>query len=96
MKNPTVYILTNKMNGTLYIGVTSNLIKRIYDHKNHVIEGFTKRYNCILLVYYEEHHETMEAAITREKKLKGGSRWTKIRLIESNNPPWNDLYDSLL
>ena len=93
MKNPAVYIVTNKINGTLYIGVTSDLIKRVYEHKHHLIDGFTKKYNCSLLVYYEVH-ATMEAAIMREKQLKNFSRATKIKIIENYNPVWKDLYES--
>jgi putative endonuclease len=95
MKKPAVYILANKKNGTLYIGITSNLIKRIYEHKNHVIEGFTTRYNCTRLVFYEVH-DTLEGAIMREKQIKAGSRNKKLKLIESMNLEWNDLYESIL
>lgn len=90
-KAPAIYILANKQNGTLYTGVTSNLPKRIYKHKNDLIEGFTSKYQCHLLAYYEMH-ETMEAAIEREKQIKGGSRKKKLALIENQNPEWNDLY----
>jgi putative endonuclease len=89
-----VYILTNKQNGTLYVGVTSNLKKRIFEHKNNLIEGFIKRYNIHDLVYYEIG-ESMEGAIEREKQIRGGSRDKKIKLIESINPEWNDLYFEL-
>ena len=95
MKNPTVYILASKKNGTLYIGVTSDPVKRIHEHKNRVIDGFTKRYNCTLLVYYEQH-ATMESAIVREKQLKERSRKTKIMLIERTNLQWDDLYRNIL
>ena len=95
MKQPVVYILASKRNGTLYIGVTSDLAQRIWQHKNDVFEGFTKKYGVHLLVYYEQH-EDMENAIIREKRLKKWNREWKIRLIEENNPNWNDLYDSLL
>jgi len=94
-KYPSVYIMTNKRNGTLYVGVTSNLIKRIYQHKNSSAPGFSQRYGCKLLVYYEMH-ENMTSAITREKQIKGGSRKRKLNLIESMNPYWSDLYASLL
>lgn len=76
MKHPAVYILTNKKNGTLYVGVTSDLIKRVYEHKNHRIEGFTKKYNCTMLVFFENHN-TLESAIMREKQIKAGSRIKK-------------------
>ena len=95
MKQPVVYILASQRNGTLYIGVTSDLAQRIWQHKNDVFEGFTKKYGVHLLVYYEQH-EDMENAIIREKRLKKWNREWKIRLIEENNPNWNDLYDSLL
>ncbi len=95
MKQPAVYILTNQRNGTLYVGVTSDLIKRIYQHKNDVADGFTKKYQTHLLVYFEQHH-TMDAAITREKQIKEWKRGWKINLIEKNNPYWNDLYLELI
>ena len=84
-KQPAVYILTNKRNGTLYIGVTSDLVKRIWEHKNNVVEGFTKRYGVHNMVWYEVH-ETMESAIHREKLLKEWKRAWKLELIERNNP----------
>lgn len=90
-----VYILTNKPNGTLYIGVTSSLIKRIYEHKNNVCDGFSKKYNTKQLVYFEIHDDIYQA-ITREKQLKKWQRDWKIKLIEKNNPYWVDLYDDLL
>ncbi len=86
-----VYILFNKQNGTLYVGVTNDLVKRVWQHKNKVAEGFTKQYNIDKLGYYEVF-EDINSAIAREKQLKGGSRKTKIELIELNNPDWNDLY----
>lgn len=89
-KIPCVYILANRKNGTLYTGVTSNLKKRIFEHKNNVTEGFTKRYNIHNLVYYEVA-ETMFSAIEREKQIKAGSRQKKIKLIEIDNLNWNDL-----
>ena len=95
MKQPAIYIMTNKRNGTLYTGVTSNLIKRIHQHKERVMAGFTKKYDCKLLVYYEVH-STMEIAITREKQIKNGSRRKKISLIESMNPNWKDLYQEII
>jgi len=94
MKNPCVYIMANKPNGTLYIGVTSNLMQRVWEHKNNFVEGFTKRYNIHHLVYFEQH-EDMFSAITREKRLKKWNRSWKIRIIEKQNPEWKDLYDSL-
>ncbi len=94
-KRPAVYIMTNKRNGTLYTGVTSDLIKRVYEHKNGLTPGFTQQYGCKFLVYYEAI-EDMRSAIAREKQIKGGSRKKKIALIESFNPEWHDLYDELL
>ena len=93
-KQPCVYILASKRNGTLYIGVTSNLIQRIWQHKNNQVEGFTKIYNVHLLVYFEQH-EIMESAIIREKQLKKWNRDWKIKLIEKNNPNWGDLWLSI-
>ena len=95
MKQPHVYILTNKRNGTLYTGVTSNLPQRVWHHKNDLVEGFTNRYGVHTLVWYETH-ETMESAISREKALKEWNRAWKIRLIEANNPTWRDLYQDLV
>jgi putative endonuclease len=94
-KQPAVYILTNKSNHVLYVGVTSDLIKRIYEHKNHVMEGFTAKYNVTKLVYFELCDE-METAITREKVLKGWKRSKKISLIEKENATWQDLYEDLI
>lgn len=79
----------------MYTGVTSNLAKRVYEHKSGVVPGFTKSYGCKRLVYYETH-ESMENAITREKQIKAGSRDKKIILIESMNPKWNDLYEQII
>ena len=93
--SPAIYIMANKRNGTLYTGVTSDLIKRVYQHKNNSIPGFSDRYNCKLLVYYELH-EDMLSAITREKHIKGGSRKKKLALIEGMNPKWLDLYAEIL
>ena len=93
-KIPCVYIMANKRNGTLYTGVTSNLPQRVWQHKNDATEGFTKKYQIHKLVYYEQC-PSMEAAIFREKQIKGGSRKKKIILIEKNNPQWNDLSDNL-
>ena len=90
MKTPCVYILANQRNGTLYVGVTSNLTARVWNHKNSVAEGFTKRYGVHSLVWYEIH-ESMENAIHREKTLKKWRRAWKIALIEKDNPEWADL-----
>jgi len=92
---PCVYILASKKNGTLYVGVTSDLIKRVWQHKNDFIEGFTSRHGVHRLVWYEVH-ETMESAITREKALKAWKRAWKLELIEKLNPNWNDLYEKLI
>ena len=90
-----VYILFNKRNGTLYVGVTSNLLQRVYQHKSKVIGGFTKKYNIDKLGYYEIFDD-IEQAIIREKKLKGASRRKKLDLIEINNPEWLDLYYEIM
>ena len=95
IKQPAVYIMTNKRNGTLYIGVTSHLIKRVYEHKCCDLPGFTKKYGCKTLVYYELT-EGMISAISREKQLKAGSRKRKLALIEKLNPLWVDLYIDLV
>ena len=94
MKQPCVYILASKRNGTLYIGVTSNLPQRVWQHKNDLVEGFTKRYGVHFLVWYEVH-ESMETAIMRERSLKEWKRAWKVRLIEEDNPFWRDLYDDI-
>ena len=94
-KQPAVYILANRRNGTLYAGVTSNLVKRVWEHKNDQVDGFTRRYGVHLLVYCELH-ESMVAAITREKQIKAGSRARKLQLIEAMNPEWLDLYNSIV
>ncbi|MGD8557149.1 MAG: GIY-YIG nuclease family protein [Chromatiales bacterium] len=94
-KQPCVYILSSKRNGTLYIGVTSNLARRIHEHRNQLVDGFTKRYRIEKLVWYEAH-ETMESAIMREKQLKKWNRSWKIHLIESENRHWEDLYQRIL
>ena len=91
MKQPAVYILASKRNGTLYTGVTSDLPKRIWEHKNNIIAGFTKKYHVHLLVLYELHPD-MYSAINREKQIKKWKRAWKLRLIEHYNPEWNDLY----
>ena len=93
-REPAIYILTNKSNSVLYTGVTSNLIKRIWEHKSKIIKSFTQKYNVEKLVYYE-CSENMEVAIAREKQIKAGSRKKKIELIEKLNPSWKDLYDDL-
>ena len=90
MKRPFVYILASKPNGTLYIGVTSDLVKRVWQHRNDLVEGFTKQYGVHDLVWYEQH-ETMESAILREKTIKEWRRNWKIRLITQSNPTWRDL-----
>lgn len=90
-----VYILASQRNGTLYIGVTSSLIKRVWEHRNDVVEGFTQRYGVHILVFYEQH-ATMEAAITREKQLKKWNRAWKISLIEEHNPDWRDLWPEIV
>ena len=94
MKNFYVYILCSKRNGTLYIGITSDLIKRLYEHKNDLVNGFTKKYNVHNLVWYEIH-ESAESAITREKQIKKWKRAWKIKMIEQSNPEWNDLYETI-
>ncbi len=95
MRTPCVYILANKPNGTLYIGVTSNLVQRVWQHKNDFVEGFTKRYSVHRLVWHEVH-ESMESAISSEKALKKWNRSWKIELIERSNPTWVDLYDEIV
>jgi putative endonuclease len=95
MKQPATYITANKRNGTLYTGVTSDLVKRISEHKEGAIEGFSSKHDCKILVFYEVH-ETMESAILREKQIKGGSRQKKLDLIEKENPEWKDLYDDII
>ncbi|MFQ5779372.1 MAG: GIY-YIG nuclease family protein [Nitrospiria bacterium] len=94
-KRPAVYILASKRNGILYIGVTSDLPKRAWEHKNDLVEGFTKRYRVHRLVYYELH-ENMQSAITREKQIKKWSRAWKLELIEKQNPDWRDLWEGIL
>lgn len=89
------YILFNKKNGTLYVGVTSDLVKRVYQHKNKVVEGFTKKYDIDKLGYYEVF-DNIETAIEREKQLKAGNRKKKIDLIVKNNPEWTDLYYEII
>ncbi len=93
MKTYYVYILASKRNGTLYIGVTNDLLKRVYEHKKNLIEGFTSKYQVHQLVYYETTSE-VTAALRREKQLKKWKRAWKIELIEKNNPQWIDLYET--
>jgi len=95
MKQPCVYILASKRNGTLYVGVTSNLVQRVWQHKNDLAEGFTKKYGVHTLVWFEAH-ETMESAIAREKAIKDWRRAWKLDLIESANSEWRDLYGDIV
>jgi putative endonuclease len=94
MKQPCVYIVASKRRGTLYTGVTSNPPKRAFEHRESLAKGFSAKYGCKILVWYELHETTIEA-ITREKQIKAGSRAKKIALIEALNPEWKDLYESL-
>ncbi|MEJ2440881.1 MAG: GIY-YIG nuclease family protein [Gammaproteobacteria bacterium] len=93
-KQPCVYMMASKRNGTLYVGVTSNLVKRVWEHKNHLVEGFTRKYGVTTLVWFEAH-ETMESAIQREKAIKNWKRAWKMNLIARMNPLWRDLYADL-
>ena len=95
MKQPAVYILASKQNGTLYTGVTSDLTKRMWEHKSDLADGFTKKYVIHRLIYFELH-EDMASAITREKQIKKWNRAWKIRLIEKTNPEWRDLYSNIV
>ncbi len=95
MKKYYVYILASKRNGTLYIGVTNDLIRRVYEHKNDLIDGFTKKYGVHRLVYYEQYDDVVNA-IQREKRLKKWNRQWKIELIEKENPEWKDIYLQLI
>jgi len=95
MKNYYVYMLSSKRNGTLYIGVTSDLVTRVYQHENDLADGFTKRYGVHNLVWYEMH-QSPESAIQKEKELKKWRRAWKLDLIEQQNPGWKDLYEELL
>jgi len=95
VKRPCVYIVASKRNGTIYAGVTSNLSKRAFEHREGLVRGFSSRYGCKTLVWYESH-ETMIDAITREKQIKAGSRARKLALIEELNPDWTDLYETLI
>jgi putative endonuclease len=94
VKTPCVYLMASKRNGTLYVGVTSDLMGRVWQHRENVVAGFTKRHGIHTLVWYEVH-ETMESAITREKSIKAWKRAWKLELIETSNPSWVDLYESL-
>ena len=94
MKQPCVYILASRRNGTLYVGVTSDLVKRVWEHKENLADGFTKRYGVHTLVWYELH-DSMEVAIRREKAIKGWKRRWKLELIEKENPEWRDLYEDV-
>jgi len=94
-KQPCVYLMASRRNGTLYVGVTSDLMKRVWEHKNNLVEGFTKRYGIHLLVWYELH-PTMESAIQREKAMKEWKRSWKLEMIVKNNPEWLDLYPDLI
>ncbi|RAX56797.1 hypothetical protein CCZ01_08420 [Helicobacter monodelphidis] len=95
MKQAYIYIITNKRNGTLYVGVTSDLIRRIYEHKHKLTQGFSAKYGLDMLVYYEIFDD-IESAIIREKQIKAGSRKKKLELINDFNSNWEDLYESLL
>ncbi len=94
-RQPCVYLLASKRNGTLYAGVTSDLVKRIWEHKSDLVEGFTRKHRIHTLVWYEAH-ETMESAIRREKVIKKWNRHWKLKMIEAENLHWRDLYDELL
>jgi putative endonuclease len=95
LKQPCVYILASQKNGTLYVGVTSDLVKRVWQHKSDLAEGFTKEHQIHTLVWYEAH-ETMESAIVREKNIKAWKRLWKLELVEGLNPDWNDLYEQIV
>jgi putative endonuclease len=95
VKQPCVYLLANKRNGTLYVGVTSNLVQRVWQHKNDLVEGFTKRYRVHMLVWFEVC-DSMQTAIAREKAMKEWKRAWKIELLEKTNPEWRDLYGDIL
>ena len=94
MKQPAVYLLASRYRGTLYVGVTSDLVQRIWQHRQGLVEGFTQRYGVHMLVWFEQH--AMLDAIAREKRIKEWKRAWKLELIETNNPRWRDLYDDLL
>jgi putative endonuclease len=90
-----VYIMASRKNGTMYVGVTSNLLQRTYQHRNHLVEGFTDKYRVVNLVYFETYDD-LKMAIAREKQLKRWRRAWKINLIEKDNPEWKDLFDQLI
>ncbi|MDE2329161.1 MAG: GIY-YIG nuclease family protein [Bradyrhizobium sp.] len=94
MKKPCVYIMANRRNGTIYTGVTSNLPKRAFEHREGLVNGFSAKYRCKILVWYELHDSMIEA-ISREKHIKAGNRAKKLALIENLNPEWKDLYETL-
>jgi putative endonuclease len=93
-KHPCVYILASQRNGTIYVGVTSDVVRRVWEHRSGAVPSFTEKYKVYILVY-AEFHETMEAVISREKQIKRWKRVWKLELIEQNNPQWRDLYDEL-
>ena len=95
MKQPCVYLMASRRNGTLYVGVTSDPVKRIWQHKSDLVPGFSSRYGTHVLVWYEIH-ENMESAITREKRIKDWNRPWKLELIEKENPTWRDLYPDII
>jgi putative endonuclease len=95
VKQPCVYIVANKRRGTLYTGVTSNMPRRAFEHREGLVKGFSAKYGCKILVWYELH-DTMIDAITREKQIKAGSRAKKLELIEALNPEWKDLFETLV
>ena len=95
MKQPAVYLLASRKNGTLYAGVTSNLVQRVWQHKNDLVDGFTKRHGVHLLVWYELH-ATMDLAIQKEKMIKNWKRDWKVKAIEKMNPEWRDLYPEIV
>jgi len=95
MKDAYVYMMASKKNGTLYVGVTSDLVKRVYEHKQGIVESFTKKYGIHQLVWYE-YHAAISEAILRERQIKKWKRAWKIELIEKNNPLWRDLYDDII
>jgi len=94
VREPAVYIMANERNGTLYVGVTSDLARRAWQHPEGTIDGFTRRYGCKHLIWYERY-DRIDEAIAREKQIKGGSRARKLALIEAMNPTWRDLYEEL-
>jgi len=95
LRQPCVYILASRRNGTLYVGVTSDLVKRVWEHKSDIVEGFTERYSVHILVWFAQH-DTMESAISREKAIKEWKRRWKLELIERQNPEWRDLYPEIV